>query len=356
MDKYETIPSETTEYLWKNTKCKECLQRISETKTLTDQVLYLNNSIENLKRELELVSSLPDNNYVAMISENKWIIKQILISNKMKGALWDESLEIELNKLNLEEYINWAKSIPWELIHTNTCIHKLYINILYNEKTWFFNLYFVPSKRHKSFFIDKINDVFDTMLAMADQRDPETWEHLQRLSVLSWLLSEKLGKDEDFVENMRFVAPLHDIWKVWISDSILLKKWKLDEDEFEIMKTHTTKWDKLLANLEKKYWKQDVISFARNVTLYHHEKYDWSGYPEWLSWEEIPIEARILAIIDVFDALKSKRPYKEAFSDEKTIQIIKEWRWTHFDPHIVDIFLENWNELLEIRNMNEDKN
>jgi len=337
-------------------KCIKCWKYIWETKDLTHEILHLTDNIDSLKKELLLVSSLPNNNYVAIIWENNWFIEEIWISNKMKHTLWKDNLKNVLKISTLQYYINKSKEKPWETIHTNICIHSLYINIMYNEETWYFNLYFIPSKRHKSFFIDKINDVFWWMLNMADERDPETWEHLKRLSTLSWFLAEKLGQSQDFIENMIFTAPLHDIWKVWIPDWILLKKWKLNEDEFQIMKTHTIKWDKLLSNLEKKYWKQDVISFARNVTLYHHEKYDWSGYPEWLSWEKIPTEARILAIIDVFDALKSKRPYKEAFSDEKTIQIIKEWRWTHFDPYIVDIFLENWDELLEMRNMNEDKN
>jgi len=245
----------------------------------------------------------------------------------------------------------WLNSIEynWNPFLFKSDTNQLINNILnINRKS---NCFLTTSKEKFS-LIESIKNDFNTILAMVNKKDPETRWHLQRLSLLSWLLSEKVGKNKKFVENMYFVAPLHDIWKISIPDSILLKEWELNEDEFKIMKTHTIEWDKLLANLEKRYWKQDIISFARDITLYHHEKYDWSGYPEWLSWKWIPIEARILAITDLFDALKSKRPYKEVFSDKKTIKIIKEWRWTHFDPHIVDVFLENWDELLEIRDIN----
>jgi putative two-component system response regulator len=152
----------------------------------------------------------------------------------------------------------------------------------------------------------------------------------------------KLNKD--FIKKITLASPLHDIGKIGIPDSILLKPGKLTPEEFEIMKTHTLIGAKILNSS-----KQELIQFAKEIALYHHEKYNGKGYPFNLKGEEIPLSARIVAIADVFDALTSKRPYKEPYTISDTIDIIKKDSKEHFDPEIVNIFLKNIKDIVEIR-------
>ena len=135
-------------------------------------------------------------------------------------------------------------------------------------------------------------------------------------------------------------AFLHDVGKIGISDNILLKNTKLNEDEWKEMKLHPTLGAELIGDLP---WFKDALY----IVLYHHEKFDGSGYPDGLKGNEIPINARLFAVIDVFDALVSKRPYKEAIPMNKALKIIKSEKGTHFDPIMVDLFCENINNIYE---------
>jgi adenylate cyclase len=135
-------------------------------------------------------------------------------------------------------------------------------------------------------------------------------------------------------------APLHDIGKVGIPDTILKKPEKLTLLEYEVMKSHPDIGRHIINNAMKSYEENEFFTMAINMTYTHHEKWDGSGYPQGLKAEEIPLEGRLMALADVYDALVNKRVYKEAFSYEESYKIIKEGRGTHFDPLLVDIFFE----------------
>jgi len=182
-------------------------------------------------------------------------------------------------------------------------------------------------------------------------RDIETGMHIIRMSLYSELLAKLLNLPLKECELIRYAAPLHDVGKVGISDNILLKPGKLTVDEFEIMKTHTTIGGEILDNSTD----YPVIYSGKIIALQHHEKYDGNGYPNGLKGEEIHLYARIIAIADVFDALTSERVYKKAFSVEKAMEIMQEGRATHFDPHLFDLFKNNLDQFIQIKNKNQDK-
>lgn len=149
----------------------------------------------------------------------------------------------------------------------------------------------------------------------------------------------------EYAEMVADAAHLHDIGKISIPDSILQKKGKLTDEEFAIMKSHPVEGARILDETLKWVESDEYFQIAHDMALYHHEKYDGTGYPEGLSGESIPLSARIMAVADVYDALRSSRHYKEGFTREKSVAILKENRGTHFDPDITDIFLDHIDEI-----------
>jgi putative two-component system response regulator len=178
----------------------------------------------------------------------------------------------------------------------------------------------------------------------AEYRDNETGNHILRMSHISALLAKAIGWDEADCELMLHASPMHDIGKIGIPDHILLKPGKFEPDEWEIMKTHSTIGFHILDGDDS-----DLIVWASQIALTHHEKWDGSGYPQGLSGEAIPLAGRIAALADVFDALTSSRPYKKAWTVEAAVDLVKEKRGIHFDPDLVDVFLEQLPEILIIR-------
>jgi len=175
----------------------------------------------------------------------------------------------------------------------------------------------------------------------AEYKDNETGMHVMRMSHTSKILALALGFNEDFADKLLQAAPMHDIGKIGIPDHILLKPGRLDDEEMRIMQQHPMIGAEILANT-----KSDLIQLAHSVALHHHEKWDGSGYPNKLKGEEIPIEGRIVAVADVFDALTSKRPYKEAWPVEKALDLIKEQSGKHFDPDVVQALLRELGQVL----------
>jgi putative two-component system response regulator len=183
----------------------------------------------------------------------------------------------------------------------------------------------------------------------AEYKDTETAQHIQRMGLCSGLLAEKVGLHKDEVAIVLHASPMHDVGKIGIPDSILLKPAKLDPDEWTKMKDHTSIGARILDSSDS-----ELLQAGSIIALSHHEKWDGSGYPNGLVGEDIPLFGRICAITDVFDALNSKRPYKEAFSLEKTLEIMKAGRGTHFDPTLFDLFMENLDEIIRISKELED--
>ncbi|MGZ8173746.1 MULTISPECIES: HD domain-containing phosphohydrolase [Methylobacter] len=178
----------------------------------------------------------------------------------------------------------------------------------------------------------------------AEYRDNETGNHILRMSHISALLAKSIGWNEADCELMLHASPMHDIGKIGIPDHILLKPGKFEPEEWEIMKTHAVIGANILEGDDS-----ELMKCAGEIALTHHEKWDGSGYPYGLSGAAIPLVGRIAALADVFDALTSVRPYKEAWTVEAAVDLIKENRGTHFDPELVTVFLEQLPGILKIR-------
>lgn len=234
----------------------------------------------------------------------------------------------ETNEL-IRQYANLAEEITatmQELRATNEELESAYEDL---EKV---------SKEIENSYID-----FAQQLAViAESYDEVTGDHIGRVSELSAFLASELGLPSNVIENIQVFSPLHDIGKILVPKDILTKPGRLTDEEFEEMKRHTLYGAKIIG--DKEYFK-----LARNIALYHHEKADGSGYPFGLKNEEIPVEAKIVALVDVYDALRSERPYKKAFTHEQTMKIILEGDGRtdpkHFDPQLLKIFREKSNEI-----------
>lgn len=178
----------------------------------------------------------------------------------------------------------------------------------------------------------------------AEYRDEETGYHILRMSHISALLARAIGWDEPQCDLILNASPMHDIGKIGIPDAIMLKRGKFERHEWEIMKTHAAIGGKLLEGDDS-----TLMRMAREIALTHHEKWDGSGYPNGLAGEAIPQTGRIAALADVFDALTSVRPYKEAWTVEAAVDLIQENRGKHFDPDLVDVFLRELPAIVAIR-------
>ena len=212
--------------------------------------------------------------------------------------------------------------------------------------------------------IEKLHDenmrikrvIFLILSQIIESRDSKTGEHISRTQKYFELLVKKLENDgysgilNRNIYTMIDAAPLHDIGKVSIPDKILRKTCRLTDEEFEVIKTHPSYGAKLLekASKEAGLKNSEFIKVAINIIKYHHEKYNGNGYPYGLKGEEIPIEGRIMAIVDVYDALRSIRPYKSAVSHERALEIIKEESGKHFDPVLVESLLKIDNDFLKV--------
>lgn len=184
----------------------------------------------------------------------------------------------------------------------------------------------------------------------AEFRDDETAAHLQRMSHYCGLLAHKRGLSPYEAELILVASPMHDVGKIGIPDRILLKEGRLTRDEYDLMKQHAEIGFHILSGSDSELLRR-AASIARN----HHEKWDGSGYPQGLTQEDIPIEGRIAAVADVFDALTSARPYKPAWSLADAIELLQAGRGKHFDPELIDLFLGALDEVLDIRDRFQDQ-
>ncbi len=191
------------------------------------------------------------------------------------------------------------------------------------------------------------------MATMVESRDNSTGGHIKRTSEVVRIFSDKLARcdsslSQEFLSKVVRAAPMHDLGKIAVSDRILRKQDKFTEEEYAEMKRHATEGAKIVDEILRDIEEDSFLEIAVNVARSHHEKWDGTGYPEGLSGEEIPIEARIMALADVFDALVSKRCYKDSFSYDKAFQIMEESLGTHFDPRLGKQFISCRPELEEL--------
>lgn len=196
-------------------------------------------------------------------------------------------------------------------------------------------------------------DIIGSFAAMIEARDGITGLHIKNTGNLVRVLVNVMAVDKhyrdiitpEYADMVAAAARLHDIGKIAIPDRILQKEGKLTEEEFAIMKTHPQEGAKILKHTLKDLENDTYCEIAYDMAMYHHEKYNGAGYPEGIKGEQIPLSARIMAVVDVYDALRSKRHYKEGFSKEKAIAIMEESKGTHFDPYIDELFLKHIDEM-----------
>jgi putative two-component system response regulator len=206
---------------------------------------------------------------------------------------------------------------------------------------------------------NRTEELYDTRLEVirslgrvAEFRDNETGMHIIRMSKYSKLIALEAGLGDQISDLILNASPMHDIGKVGIPDEILLKPGKLSPMEWSIMKTHTIIGGRVLSAKSE----CELIQMAKSIALNHHEKWDGSGYPNGLKEEEIPFEARIVAVADVFDALLSKRPYKEPWSKESALDELRKGKGLHFEPLLVDLFCDVQPQVDEIIEEYSDEN
>jgi putative two-component system response regulator len=197
-------------------------------------------------------------------------------------------------------------------------------------------------------------EIIERLTAVAEFRDTETGSHISRIGLYANRIADALKLPSDFIENITFASPMHDIGKIGISDNILLKPGPLTCEEFETMKAHTIIGEKMLSGSS-----YPVLRMAASIALYHHERWDGSGYPEGLKGNNIPIEGRIVMLADQYDALRSKRPYKDSTDHETVVKIMSEGDGRtepeHFDPVILNLFIKLAPEFNDIFCSHQDK-
>jgi len=186
-------------------------------------------------------------------------------------------------------------------------------------------------------------DTIYRLVIAAEYKDEDTGDHIVRIGQYCTLIAEKLCLSPSQIKSLKYAAPMHDVGKIGIPDNILTKKGKLTEKEFNIIKKHTIIGSNILANSDA-----EIIQMAQKIALSHHEKWNGMGYPYGFSGEKVDIAGRIVCLADCFDALISKRPYKDPYPIEVACDIIIKDRGKYFDPQIVDIFLDNIDELTRI--------
>jgi putative two-component system response regulator len=212
------------------------------------------------------------------------------------------------------------------------------------------NLMLQDSEFHLSRLVDqKTREIEQITVAMISAlenanhfNDPDTGSHIRRVAEYSGLLAEKYGCDPQFVRRVKIYTPLHDVGKVGIPDSILKKPGKLSGDEFQQMKHHVVIGFQMLNA-------PGIDNMAANIALYHHEKWDGAGYINGKRGYDIPLEARIVTLADVYDALSFSRAYKDAFTEERTEELIMEGKGVHFEPRLVDILYQNLDRFIDIK-------
>ncbi|MBQ6504834.1 MAG: HD domain-containing protein [Flexilinea sp.] len=290
----------------------------------------------------------------------------------LTAAIWfaEYNIILPINALDMatgeavytteEDRVNTIERIHELDIHTGDEIEDLYHSVTRTTEDMVGT---IENMEMQSEIINKLQNGLILVLAdMVESRDKCTGDHVRKTAAYTDIIMRELRKEgvytdqltDDFMHDVVNSAPLHDIGKIQVSDTILNKPGKLTDEEFEIMKTHTTAGAEVIANAIKMVSAENsgYLKEAMDLAHYHHEKWNGTGYPCGLKGENIPLSARIMAVADVFDALVSKRSYKEGFPFEKAMSIIAEGSGSHFDPQIAGAFLRASDEVHRVMNTN----
>ena len=292
--------------------------------------------------------------FILLLSASVFLSKHYIINpiNKITHA----AISFDYNTPEARESsMAYLKSLN---IHTGDEIEKMYQSYLTTTEDI---LRFIREDQAKSGKISKLqNGLILTLADVVESRDKCTGDHVRKTAAYANIIMQQLIRDgvytdrltDEFVADVVASAPLHDVGKVHISDAVLNSPGRLTDEEYRIMKEHTTIGAEIIRNAIETVSDHDAdyLKEAQNLANYHHERWDGKGYPSGLAGEQIPLSARIMAVADVFDALYSKRSYKEGFSFEKSMGIIQEGAGTQFDPRIVEAFVRTKDEVLRVAN------
>ena len=277
-----------------------------------------------------------------------------------KSEVADEARGFELGAV---DYITKPISAPIVLARIKTHLSLKRVRDFLSDK----NSFLESEIKKRTAEVMAIQDVtIHAMASLAETRDSDTGNHIRRTQHYVELLAVKLRhnprfshflNDDKTIEMLFKSAPLHDIGKVGIPDKILLKPGRFEPEEFEIMKTHTSLGRNAILSAERDLGiEMPFLKYAKEIAYSHQEKWDGSGYPEGLSGDDIPISARLMAVADVYDALISRRVYKEGMPHQKAVSIIIESKGSHFDPDVADAFIEMQEEFQKIAARYADSN
>jgi|GEM_PF-541549 len=272
---------------------------------------------------------------------------------KMSGYEVCKKIREKYNLFELPVLMLTAKNQPKDLVAGFEAGANDYVNKPFDKKELLSRTKTLLLLKHSIRDILKLNEEINetqsemiyTLGEAAEARSRETGYHVKRVAEYSYLLAIKSGFSQEEANMLKLVSPMHDIGKIAIPDEILNKPGKLTPQEYEIIKNHVEIGYNMINKSNRK-----ILKLASVIAYEHHEKYDGTGYPRGLKGEEISIYGRILALADVFDALASDRVYKKAWEMDRILELIKNERGKHFDPHLVDIFFENLSEFIEIKN------
>jgi len=295
----------------------------------------LNNDIDILFTDY----MMPDIDGLEVIKEYRKINSNIPII-VITAAGDDQELKISSLEAGATDFLSKPIDLTEFKARTTNLLKLRYSQMLLEDKT--LHLQDEVAKATKK-IISREHEALTVLTKAAEYKNPETANHVARVAHYSKLLAKKYGLSNREQEIIFYAAPFHDIGKVGIPDKILLKTGKLDFEENKIMQTHAQIGYEILKDAKGEYLAQGAL-----VSLNHHERYDGSGYPNGISADDIPISARIVAIADVFDALTSERPYKKAWSIDDALEFLITEKNKHFDPKLVDLFIESKEEIVEI--------
>jgi len=251
-----------------------------------------------------------------------------------------DNIKLDALKAGATDFLNKPLDLSEFTLRTQNLLKLREAQILIEDKA---KLLQTEIEKATEDLIDREHESLIVLGKTAEYKDPETASHVTRVANYSKLLAKEYGLSEELQDIIYYASPFHDIGKVGIPDKILLKPAKLTDDEFIIMKAHSAIGYSILKEAKSKY-----LQMGASIALSHHEKYNGTGYPKNLHGEDIPIEARIVAIADVFDALVSKRPYKEAWSFKDALTFLEEESGKHFDPKLVLLFIKNIDKIKNI--------
>ncbi|MDN5114822.1 response regulator [Aliarcobacter butzleri] len=315
-------------------------------------------------------NAIERSNIILRVNSNKIITYANEQFYKISGFTKEELIGTHYDSLKISDSnINSNIENMWQTISNGEIWEGQISNIFKDNKTYHFLATIVPIVNLNGQVLEymgirkDITDVIELhkeieetqkeiiykMGEIAESRSNETGNHVKRVAEYSKLLALLYGLDEKESDTLFTASPMHDIGKVGVPDSILNKAGKLDENEYKMMKKHCVIGYNILKNS-----KREILKAAAIVAMQHHEKWDGSGYPRGLKEEEIHIYGRITAVADVFDALGSHRCYKEAWEDEKIFELFRNEKGKHFDPKLVDLFFDNIDKFIEIKNKYKD--